>query len=355
VQLILLGETKFAVKPLSRTAVIAEYDREIGRERIMRTAVRAFLALMFCAGAGSPTWAAWPDDKPIEIVVGFAPGGTTDVMARKLALAMQKRLGEKVTFVVVNKPGAAGEIALGYLARATPDGYTIGVVNVPSYLFVPMTKKAQYEPGDFRLIARVVDDPTILLVKADSKFTNLGELIKALREKPGSISFGHNGTGTNGHLAIRQIDDAAKVEINEIPYKGNAAQKTDLLGGHLDVALVSVGEVPELHGGGASDTKAIAQLTKARSKALANVPTAEESGVPAFMSSERGFAAPKGVPDAIVKRLEAVIAESLRDPDFITSSPGDAPVLAYLSGADWQTSLAENEKGLRVLIDKMPK
>ena len=321
----------------------------------MRIAMQALLGLICCIAIGSPASAAWPEDKPIEIVVGFAAGGTTDVMARKLALVMQKRLGEKVTFVIVNKPGASGEIALGYLARAAADGYTIGVVNVPSYLFLPMTKKAQYEPSDFKLIARVVDDPTILLVKADSRFTSLGDLVKVLREKPGSLTFGHNGTGTNGHLAIRQIDEAAKVEINEIPYKGNAAQKTDLLGGHLDVAIVSAGEVPELHGGNASDTKAIAQLTKTRSKALPNVPTAEEAGVAAFMSSERGFAAPKDVPDAIVKRLEAVIAESLRDPEFVASSPGDAPVLAYMSGADWQASLAENAKVLRVLIDNMPK
>jgi tripartite-type tricarboxylate transporter receptor subunit TctC len=321
----------------------------------MRVAMQALLGLGCCIAIGSPVCAAWPEDKPIEIVVGFAPGGTTDVMARKLALVMQKRLGEKVTFVIVNKPGASGEIALGYLSRAASDGYTIGVVNVPSYLFLPMTKKAQYEPSDFKLVARVVDDPTILLVKADSRFASLGDLVKVLRDKPGSLTFGHNGTGTNGHLAIRQIDDAAKVEINEIPYKGNAAQKTDLLGGHLDVAIVSAGEVPELHGGNKSDTKAIAQLTRARSKALPNVQTAEEAGVAAFMSSERGFAAPKDVPDAIVKRLEAVIAESLRDPEFIASSPGDAPVLAYMSGADWQASLAENAKVLRALIDKMPK
>src|SRR6476469_5545459 len=150
---------------------------------------KKIIALVAALGfvVSGPASAAWPEDKPIEIVVGFAPGGTTDVMARKLALAMQKRLGEKVTFVVVNKPGAAGEIALRYLARATADGYTIGVVNVPSYLFVPMTKKAQYEPGDFRLIARVVDDPTILLVKADSRFASLGDLVKVLREKPGSL------------------------------------------------------------------------------------------------------------------------------------------------------------------------
>jgi tripartite-type tricarboxylate transporter receptor subunit TctC len=329
--------------------------RQIIGERSVRFTVQAILAIACCVTIGQPAWAAWPEDKPIEIVVGFAPGGSTDVMARKLAQVMQKRLGEKVTFVIANKPGASGEIALGYLARAVPDGYTIGVVNVPSFLFVPMTKKAQYDPADFRLIARVVDDPTILLVKADSRFASLADLVKTLKEKPGSLTFGHNGTGTNGHLAIRQIDELAKVEINEIPYKGNAAQRTDLLGGHLDVAIVSTGEVPELHGGNTSDTKAIVQLTKARSKALPNVPTAEEAGVAAVMSSERGFAAPKGVPDAIVKKLETVIAESLRDPEFVAGSPGDAPVLAYLPGADWQTSLADNAKALRALVDKLPK
>ena len=95
---------------------------------------------------GAPAWAAWPDDKPIEIVVGFAPGGTTDVMARKLALAMQKRLGEKVTFVVVNKPGAAGEIALGYLARATPDGYTVLIASLSHNVNTILVPKVNYDP-----------------------------------------------------------------------------------------------------------------------------------------------------------------------------------------------------------------
>jgi len=321
----------------------------------MRFELRVALAILCCVTNNAPSWAAWPDDKPIEIVVGFAAGGPTDVMARKLAQVMQKRLGPKVTFVIANKPGASGEIALGYLAHATPNGYTIGVVNVPSYLFLPMTKKAQYQTSDFKLIARVVDDPTIMVVKSDSKLAGLPDVIKALKEKPGSLTFGHNGTGTNGHLAIKQIDEVAKVEMNGIPYKGNAAQRTDLLGGHLDVAILSAGDVPELHGGEVSDIKAIVQLTKVRSRALPNVPTAQEVGVPALMSSERGFAAPRDVPIAIVKRLQEVIAASLTDPEFLAASPGDVPVLAYMPGEDWQNSLTENEKDLRVIVEKMSK
>jgi tripartite-type tricarboxylate transporter receptor subunit TctC len=299
--------------------------------------------------------AAWPDDKPIEVVVGFAPGGGTDLMARKLTPAIQKRLGPKAQFIVVNKPGASGEIANAYLARATADGYTIGIVNVPGFLFVPMTKKAQYSPDDVRLLARVVDDPTVLVVRADSKYQSLSGVVDALRTAPRSVSFGHNGTGSNGDLALQLLTDATKVEANEIPFKGTAAQKTDLLGGHLDVAIISAGEVPELHAGKAGPMKVIAQLVKSRSPALPNVPTAQETGVPVVMSSERGFALPKGVPDDIARKLEAAIAEAVRDSEFIASSPGDAPVLAHLPGAQWQESLQQNRKALRVLADKAPK
>jgi tripartite-type tricarboxylate transporter receptor subunit TctC len=319
--------------------------------QMFRIAFGATLVVALC----QPASAAWPDDRPIEVVIGFAAGGGTDVMARKLVASVQKRLGDKARFVVVNKPGAAGEIANAYLARATPDGYTIGVINVPGFLFLPMTKKTQYNPEDMRLVARVVDDPTVLAVRADSKISSIEGLLEALRRKPGSISFGHNGTGTNGHLALRLLADAAKVELNEIPYKGTAAQKTDLLGGHLDVAVISAGEVPELHGGGKGDLKVIAQFSSARSVALPNVPTAKEAGVPVLMTSERGIGAPKGVADAILRQLEAAIADSVRDPEFIASSPGDAPVLAYLPGSQWQSSLDQNVPALRALADRLPK
>ncbi len=321
----------------------------------MKSWLQTLLAAAVAASACQTALAAWPEDKPIEVVVGFAAGGGTDLMARKLAPFLQKRLGGKAQFVIVNKPGAAGEIANAYLARATPDGYTIGIVNVPGFLFLPMTKKSQYAAEDMRLVARVVDDPTVLVVRSDSKLTGLSDVVGALRSKPSSISFGHNGTGTNGDLALQLLADATKVQPNEIPFKGTAAQKTDLMGGHLDVAVISAAEVPELHGGKAGQMKVLAQFSPTRSTALPNVPTAQDAGIPVVMSSERGFAVPKAVPDDIVRKLEAAIAEAVRDPEFAAAAPGDAPVLAYLSGAQWNESLNQNRKALRALADKMPK
>ena len=304
--------------------------------------------------AAAPSWAAWPDDRPIEVVVGFAPGGGTDLMARKLLPFVQKRLSPKAQFIVVNKPGAAGELANAYAARAKPDGYTLAVVNMPSFFFVPMTKKSQYQAEDFQLIARVVDDPTVLAVRSGSKLASLQALVEQSKREPRSVSMGHNGTGTNGELAIQLLDKAAGVELNPIAYKGTAAQKTDLLGGHLDVALVSAGELPELHDGGKGQVRGLAQLTPKRSDVLPQVPTAAEAGLQILMSSERGFAAPKGVPADILQRLERAIAEALKDPEFLSAS-SDGKVISFQPGAQWQRGMEHIRTSLQPLAGGHPK
>lgn len=318
----------------------------------MRTNIIA-LAASFAVAAGAPALAAWPEDKPVEVVIGFAPGGGTDVMARKLLPFVEKRLGGKAKFVVVNRPGAGGEIAFAWIARATPDAYAMGVVNVPGYNFLPLTRKTQYGMEEIRLVARVVDDPSVMVVLADSKFRTLADVLGALRAKPGSVTFGHNGAGTNGHLAIRMLASTAKVEPNEISYRGTAAQRTDLLGGHLEIGMVSLSEIPELHGANKGQLRAIAILSKKRFPSLPEVPTAEEAGVPVVMTAERGFAVPKGVADDIVKKLEAAIADSVRDPDYIKSSPGDEPVLAFMPGAEWQKRLDDATPALRPLAEEL--
>ena len=309
------------------------------------------VAATICASLFTATasLAAWPDDKPIEVVIGFAPGGGTDLMARKLLPFVQKRLSPKAQFIVVNKPGAAGE-----LARAKPDGYTLAVVNMPGYFFLPMTKKTQYQTEDFQLIARAVDDPTIFAVRSESKLTSFQTLIAQSKQNPGSVSLGHNGAGTNGDLAIRMLSKAAGIELNPIAYKGSAAQKTDLLGGHLDVAIMSAGEVPELHDGGKGQVRALVQLVSKRADVLPQVPSAVESGVSVLMSSERGFAAPKGTPADIMKKLEQAIAEALKDPGFLGNSTDDK-VISFMPGAQWEKSMELARKGMQPLADAMPK
>lgn len=319
----------------------------------MQGKVIALVAAIAGFAACGPASAGWPEDKPIEVVIGFAPGGATDVMARKLLPFVEQKLGGKAKFVVLNKPGAGGEIAFAGIQRAAPDAYSIGVVNVPGYNFIPMTRKTQYSMDEIRLIARVVDDPSVIVVPADSKYATLADVLAALKAKPGSVTFGHNGAGTNGHLAIRMLAGAAKVEPNEISYRGTAVQRTDLLGGHLEVGMVSVSEVPELHGGGKGTVRALAILSKQRSPVLPDVPTAEELGIPVTMTAERGFAVPKAIPDDIAKKLEAAIAEGLRDPEFIKSSPADAAVLAFMPGPEWQKRLYDMNKALQPFAEEM--
>src|SRR3981081_4220610 len=153
----------------------------------MQKTLIALVAAFGVTACGS-AWGAWPDDKPIEVVIGFAPGGATDVMARKLLPFVEKRLEGKAKFVVLNKPGAGGEIAFASIARAAPDAYSMGVVNVPGYNFLPMTRKTQYSMDEIRLVARVVDDPGVIVVRAESKFENLADVLAALRSKPGSVT-----------------------------------------------------------------------------------------------------------------------------------------------------------------------
>lgn len=305
------------------------------------------LGLGLFASLATPTWAAWPDDKPIEVVVGFAPGGGTDLMARKLFPFVQKRLGSKAQFVVVNKPGASGELGSAYVAKAAADGYTFGIVNVPAFTYLPMVRKTQYQVEDFRLVARIVDDPTVLITRTESKVNSLSTILGVSKQTPGALSVGHNGEGSNGDLVLQLIRTATGVEMAGIPYKGTGPQKIDVLGGHLPFGTVSVGEVPELHKGGKSTIKAVVQFGAKRSSALPDVPTAVESGVNALMTSERGLAAPKGVPDAIIKKVEAAIAESLRDPEFLAAAASDAPVIAFMPGDQWAKSIAQNQGALK--------
>lgn len=316
----------------------------------MTTLSTMALAALITSASAFPAFAAWPDDKPIELSVGFAAGGGTDLLARKLAPFIQRRLGKGAQIVVINKPGASGELSNAYVAKSKPDGYTLGVVNSPAFQYLPLTRKTQYQLDDFQLIARVVDDPTVLVAKEDSKVDSLKTVIGISKQTPGVLSVGHNGEGSNGDLVLQSLRRVTGIELNSIPYKGTGVQKTDVLGGHVALGTMSAAEVPEIHKGGKGPLKAIVQFTPKRSDALPDVPTAIESGVNILMSSERGIAVPKGTDPAIVKKLEQAVSESLRDPEFLATAASDAPVIAFMPGALWSKSLAKNAAALQQLV-----
>jgi tripartite-type tricarboxylate transporter receptor subunit TctC len=201
-----------------------------------RIATRMLLVLS-CLLTGS-AW-AWPD-RPIEIVVGYAPGGGTDITARTLALYLEKELGGSV--VVVNKPGASGSIALAGVARAKPDGYTLAMTNMPGLLTVPIEREAGFVPSDFTYLANLVSDPSAFSVSMESPYKTLAQLLAAIKANPGKISVSSSGVGTDDHLLMVFFEKETGTKLNHVPFNGAAPQRNAVIGGHTEIGAMNVGE-----------------------------------------------------------------------------------------------------------------
>ncbi|WP_423199074.1 MULTISPECIES: tripartite tricarboxylate transporter substrate binding protein [unclassified Cupriavidus] len=283
--------------------------------------------------------AAWPDDRPIEVYVGFAAGGGTDLLARAMAPFLQKHLGGKARMVVVNKPGASGEIAYVSLSRATADGYTIGIVSTPSLLTIPIQRRPKYDPAAIVPLARVIDDPAMFVVAGDSKLKSMADLVQQLKANPEGLSMGSNGIGTNGHMAALALQQVTGVRVNHVPFAGTAQSKTSLLGHHIDVMVMSTTEFTDADRA-SRDVKPLVQLGATRRPGVKDVPTAAEQNLDIAISSERGFAAPRGLPPAIARRLQDAIEATTKDPEFLARAVNEARGIAFLSGPAWTAHMA---------------
>ena len=314
----------------------------------------AMAAVVASLAGVAPAYAAWPSDAPIEVIVGFAPGGTTDVMVRVIAPYIARQLGDNASLVIVNRPGASGEIGVSQVKRAKPDGYTLGIVNLPGYFFVPMYRKASYSTSDLTLVARVVSDPTVMVARKDSKLTDLKQVVAQLKSSPSSLSAGHNGIGTNGHLAMARLEKAAEIKLNAIPYNGSAQQKTALAGNQLDIAFLAASEVPDPDNE-ATPMRLLAQFTKTKVARLSTIPTTYDLGFPVEMTAERGFAAPRGVAPQVLARLQKAIEAAMKDPEYIKAARNDAPFLSYLGGAEWDRQLDQDRKTYEEIARTVPK
>jgi tripartite-type tricarboxylate transporter receptor subunit TctC len=320
---------------------------------------KAFYSVVAAAAAclatlSTSAHAAWPSDAPIEVVVGFAAGGTTDVMMRSLAPFVAKQLGNGANLVIVNRPGASGEIAVSQVMHAKPDGYTIGIVNLPGFFFVPMYKKASYTTKDVTLLARIVSDPTVMVARKDSKLTDLKQVVTQLKGAPSSLSAGHNGVGTNGHLALVRLEKSAGVTMNAIPYNGSAQQKTAIAGSQLDIAFLAASEVPDPDNE-ATPMRLLAQFTKTKVARLNSIPTTYELGFPVEMTAERGLAAPNNVPAPVMDRLQKAIEAAMKDPEYIKAARNDAPFLSFLGGAEWTRQIEQDRKAYEEIARTLPK
>jgi tripartite-type tricarboxylate transporter receptor subunit TctC len=242
---------------------------------------------------------AFPE-KPVHIFVPYAPGGGVDVLARTLGDAVSRQWGQSI--VIENRPGAGGVVASQALASATPDGYTLIVVASGHATNPFLYPKLPYDTfKNFTPISLLASSANILLVRADSPFKTLSDVIAQAKAKPGGLSFGHSGNGTSTHLAGELLKSLAKIDIEAIPYKGGAPAINDLLGGQIPMSFnngpESVGQLE------AGTLRALAVTTASRAPFLPNVPTIGEI-VPGYeLEVWWGLLGPGGMPPDLVARI----------------------------------------------------
>lgn len=294
------------------------------------------LALAATLAGTTAALADWPTDRPVEMIVAFAPGGGTDIMLRTLAPFLEADLGTQVP--VLNRPGASGEIAYTALSQARADGYTISSLNTPGFLTMRIGRELRFDPSAICPIARIVEDPGTFIVNAKSEFNSLEDLVAYAKENPGAVSIGTTGVGTDEHLAMLQLEKSAGIDLTAVPFGGANEAKTAALGGHVTAIGLNVGEFASSEAG---QFRALAQFSESRSVLLPELPTAKEQGYDVLMSSERGLAAPCEVPEDIRVRLGAAVSKALENPEFQEKASQQGLALSYQSGADWTAAMPE--------------
>jgi tripartite-type tricarboxylate transporter receptor subunit TctC len=263
--------------------------------------------------------------KPIRLIVPFAPGGGTDILARSLGQLLGASLGQQV--IVDNRPGAGGVLGAEITAKSAPDGYTIMMVS-SSYSVNPALYKLSFDPiKDLTPISQVASVPFVLVAHPSVPVNNLRELIALAKAKPGQLNFASSGLGSSPHLAGAYFNMRAGTQIKHIPYKGGGPAIADVMGGHVQFLFSTVVQgIPHIK---AESLKAIAIGSLKRSTALPDVPTIAESGIPGYdVTNWFGILGPRDMPRQIIEKLSSEIAKHLRNPEFMArlAAEGAEPV-----------------------------
>ena len=271
------------------------------------------LVLLVFSLASPATHAQYPD-KTITLVVPFPPGGVADTVARPVAEAMSRELKQPV--VIDNKSGAGGAVGIGHAARATPDGYTL-LLSLSSISILPeadkiLERKPLFQIDQFKPIARITADPTVLVVRADAPWKTLEEFIADVRRKPTGYNYGSSGNYGTMHVPMEMLKSAADFRMVHIPYAGAGPTVIALLGGHVDA--ISSGPASVVQHIRAGRLRALAHWGEAPLVTLPGVPSLKERGYNVQFAQWSALFAPASTPDAIIERLRATLRKLMNDP-----------------------------------------
>lgn len=307
-------------------------------------ALRLLAALLAAASLGAAhADEAWQPQRPIRLIVPYGPGGSSDVIARAMAVEMGQSLGQ--TVFVDNKAGGQGTIAMQDAARAAPDGYTVVLGHVGTLAVNPaMMARLPYDPlKDFAPVALLTKVPMLFAVGPANPSTTLAQLVAGAKTAPGRLNYGSAGNGSAGHLAFEMFKQAAGIDVTHVPYKGTGAQMTDLLAGNIDAAAAGLpGFLPHVKAG---KLRILAVGAAQRLPAIPDVPTVAESGYPGFESSQWfGLLAPAKTPTAVIERLHAEAVKALQSASVRRRLEEDSSTPAPMGPRDFAAFIAAEQK-----------
>ena len=301
----------------------------------MKTTIAAAALAVLALAAPAAAQDKFPS-KPVQLMVAYPPGGSTDIGARIVAAIAEKAMGQPM--VVINKGGAGGQVGWTELSRQKPDGYYIGFINLPGFNTVILDKDRQaiFDTKSFTPIINQVLDPGVIWVKADSPFKSMKDLVDAAEKEPGKLRAATTGILSDDHLAILMVEEAAPgVTFRLVHLEGGAAQLKETLAGNVDVSFDNVGSIVKQAQAG--QVRALAVTDTQRSKFLPDVPTTVELGMPTVISSStRGIAGPKGMDPKLVAQIQDIMKKAMEDPEHVKKLEEVGLGIRVMVGAEYQ-------------------
>ena len=317
---------------------------ERANHKLLGFLVTACLILAF----GLPAMAAEYPSKPITLVIQYPPGGSTDLTARALANAARKYLGQPI--ICENKSGGGGTVGVALVAAKPADGYTIGVVSSSPTIAYHMGKLSFNPIDDLTHILRWAGYLFGTVVRTDSKWKTLPELINYAKQHPKTLTYGTPGVGTPPHLAMEELCSLAGMELLHMPYKGIAENNAALLGGHIDIISDSSGWAPLVDAG---QFRLLATYGYQRSARYPQVPTLREVGYDVVSPGPIGLIAPKGLPKPMVQRLHDAFKKAMDDPEFLAVMKSFDMNTLYLNSEDYEKFVREDSARIQRLVQKL--
>ncbi len=299
---------------------------------------RNLLALTLATPSVAAAQARWSPDRPVTFLAPFSPGGSFDVTQRALARAVEPAMGQPVA--VLNRPGAAGTIMLTELARARPDGHTLGLLSVNTNAVAPQLQTLTVDPvADFTPLMVYGSFLTFVTVAATSPFRTLPELIAFARREPGKLTIGVAGIGANSHLNMARLAAEENIEVTFVPFAGGAPATTSLLGGHVMCAVVAGEVLPAVRSGA---LRLVSLLNETKSDEFPDVPNMPELGYSWASRPWLGMGGPKGLPDAVTARWSEALLAATHSEAFLATMRTLAIVPVRMGPRDMQAMMAES-------------